>query len=276
MNLATHPREDIACIGVDGNSIVIRLREETGTSVPSTPRKKGPGVPAQAAISVSNSQMTDEADEGGNQNAVRFSYDGLRIVTGGSDGRVRIWSYPELNSLLTIKHFKEEVRDVDFDPTGTLIAAVANTQHLTIWRTIDGHQENQLTWNPSATPSVHYAFIATRFGPTRGNTDLFTAVIPRGSGQPSYLVRWDTQSWTEAARVAIGTDFVTKIAVSSDGRFVATGDTAGHVSIFSAQGLQVCWSVCVSTTRVSPSVWLGAARSIISCGMVKLNLLCVV
>jgi WD40 repeat protein len=50
------------------------------------------------------------------QRVVRMSNNGKLVATAGTDGRVRLWSFPSLKPLHDIAAHTKEVDDLDFSP----------------------------------------------------------------------------------------------------------------------------------------------------------------
>ena len=52
------------------------------------------------------------------QKVVRISYDGKFLISGGEDGILRVWSFPELNPI-----HEKEIDDIEFSPDNTKVSA---------------------------------------------------------------------------------------------------------------------------------------------------------
>ena len=50
------------------------------------------------------------------QNTVTFSHDSRLILTGGADGVLRVWNFPEMQLKSKIEVSKKEIADVDISP----------------------------------------------------------------------------------------------------------------------------------------------------------------
>ena len=48
------------------------------------------------------------------QKTCRISYDGKLLATGGDDGKLRVWTFPDLNSVHEIEAHKKEIDDLEF------------------------------------------------------------------------------------------------------------------------------------------------------------------
>eukprot|EP00050_Salpingoeca_kvevrii_P015326 m.45720 g.45720 ORF g.45720 m.45720 type:complete len:394 (+) comp6260_c0_seq1:25-1206(+) len=231
MNLALHPRAEIAAAGVAGQMRLFSLpNQQTLHEMPQ--------------LAPAGQQKTDFSEEGF-QNVVRFSNDGSRVATAGDDGNMRVWTYPSLRQQHAIavgSKPSDQVSDLDFDPTGARLVSVSSGPSASIWTTFDGRKERELNWfHSSALDSPSYNFRCCRFVSVGGTSRLFTAVTPSRSPNSSklfsYVVAWDPSNWTELARAPSGQNDISALAASNDGRFVATGDIGGFVTVFSSSNL---------------------------------------
>lgn len=56
------------------------------------------------------------------QKVVRISYDGKFLISGGEDGILRVWSFPELNPIHEIEAHEKEIDDIEFSPDNTKVS----------------------------------------------------------------------------------------------------------------------------------------------------------
>lgn len=56
------------------------------------------------------------------QKVIRISPNGHFMVTGGNDGHVRLWQFPQLNKIVDIPAHSQEVDDLDFDRKETQVS----------------------------------------------------------------------------------------------------------------------------------------------------------
>jgi len=266
MNIAVHPREEVAAAGIDGTMRLFSLSSEELNKTGGASRKQSRSTVIEQAIpriSAAGSQFTDFSNEGGFQKVVRFSGDGSRIATGGADGTVRLWTFPSMRQQCVMMEEKAEIDDLDFDPLGARLVSVASTPHAIIWRTLDGRKEGSLSWfvNKSLDDSP-YLFKRCRFSSLNGTVRLFTILIPRpGEKRSSYIVSWDTLNWQELKRASINQAMPTALATSVDGRYVAVGDSEGFVTIFSTIDLSVICKEQAHGLFVTDLVFVGDTRN---------------
>ncbi len=57
------------------------------------------------------------------QNTVTFSHDSRLVLTGGADGVLRVWNFPEMQLKSKIEVSKREIADVDVSPDRKYVRA---------------------------------------------------------------------------------------------------------------------------------------------------------
>lgn len=132
---------------------------------------------------------------------IKFSATSRILVTGGSDGCLRIFGYPSLQLMATITAHEHDVDDLDIDPTGAKIVSISKDGHGYIWNVKSRTKLGELQLHPTAgshgAPAVKYMFRACRFSAVERDSNqvvLFTAVNPLVRSKPpapSYLCKWD-------------------------------------------------------------------------------------
>ena len=64
------------------------------------------------------------------QKVVRISPDGKVMATGGDDGVVRVWTFPDLNPVHENRAHDKEIDDLDFSPDNTKIASISKDRQV--------------------------------------------------------------------------------------------------------------------------------------------------
>ena len=161
------------------------------------------------------------------------------MVTGGTDGRVRIWNFPQLLKLHDLEAHTKEIDDMDFNPEGNLLASIAKDGRAVLWDVTTGTKKKELTWNPAG--NAKYLYKRCRFRKSEEKnpkTQLFTLSNAAIGKNPSFLQLWDTEAGIIVKSIPFQ-ETLSALAVSDNGRFVAVGTMfSGSVDMFIAFSLQ--------------------------------------
>ncbi|XP_059174065.1 prolactin regulatory element-binding protein-like [Physella acuta] len=185
--------------------------------------------------------VSDFTNDGGFQKCVRFSPLMTHLVTGGADGHLRLWRYPELEKVWEVQAHKNEIDDLDFSPDGSKIITVSRDKNGVIWKAIDGQKLSELIWN-QIVPEP-YRFKSCRYGLIEGKKDKFnfyTINIPvtRSDRLPCYVSMWDSSKFILKKTAKVGTEVVSAFAVSDEGIYLGIGSISGSVSVYVSFSLQ--------------------------------------
>lgn len=179
------------------------------------------------------------------QKLVRFSKPANILVTAGADGHIRVWNYPQLAMKHDIAAHTDDVDDLDISPEGDKIVSVSRDGHGYIWNSKDSKKVCELKYELPNRTEGKYIFRSCRYSVVEGNSKtpaLFTTLNPavrKKPPYPSYLCKWNTQNYVLEKMVSTGTDMLTVMAVSDDGRFIGLGTQEGSVAIYIAFSLQL-------------------------------------
>lgn len=161
------------------------------------------------------------------------------MATGGTDGHVRLWKFPQLHKLHDLDVHSKEIDDIDFSPDGALIASIAKDGKTILWNVNNGLKLKELTWTPPS--GLKYMYKRCRFRKLEENkskTQLFTLSNAVVGKNPSFLQMWDIDSESIIKAVPYK-ETLSALAVSDDGKFVAVGTMfSGSVDIFVAFSLR--------------------------------------
>ncbi|XP_020308424.1 prolactin regulatory element-binding protein-like isoform X1 [Oncorhynchus kisutch] len=183
------------------------------------------------------------------QKCVRFSPDLSLLLTGGTDGHIRVWEYPSLKEKLNFKAHEGEIEDLDISPNNKHLVTVGRDFACSIW---SGNQlAMSLCWHEKM-PQIaakSYRYMACRFGKVEDQKDnmrLYTVQIPhkRDRKPPQcYLSKWDGQNFLPMLTNPCGTEVISTLAVSDSGTFLGLGTVTGSVAIYIAFSLQKLYYV---------------------------------
>ncbi len=127
------------------------------------------------------------------QKVSRLSPNNAYLATGGDDGFLRVWSFPDLYRTQEIEAHEKEIDDMDFSPDSTKLVTISKDRRCCVWDVKKGRKHAEMGWD---TPrGIRYLFKRVRFGKVEGDPKrfkTFTITNPVGSSKPpSYLQKWD-------------------------------------------------------------------------------------
>lgn len=161
------------------------------------------------------------------------------MATGGTDGNIRLWKFPQLHKLFDLDAHGKEIDDLDFSPDSNLLVSIAKDGKAFLWNVNDGKRDRELTWTPP--DGTKYMYKRCRFRKlTEDKTkiDLFILLNAVVAKNPSFLQLWDAHTGT-ITKFAPYKEALSALAVSDDGKFVAVGTMfSGSVDIFVAFNLR--------------------------------------
>lgn len=175
------------------------------------------------------------------QRVVRISPDGKLMATGGTDGYIRIWSFPKMGKSSEIEAHSKELDDIDFSPDSKHLVSIAKDGQGIVWDVKSQQKLFQLSWNPP--DGAKYLFKRCRYAVSEGKQNksrLFTISNPLGKvgKQRGYLQQWNCEDGRLINCVGID-ESLSSMTVRDDGRFIAVGTMfTGSVSIYIAFSLQ--------------------------------------
>lgn len=192
-------------------------------------------------IKVADSIQTDFLLPEPLQRVIRISPDGKLMATGGLDGHVRVWNFPQMTPLADIPAHKKELDDIDFSPDGKNLISVSKDGQAIVFSPSSGKEIMKLQWTPPE--GVKYLFKRCRYATIEGQKDkfrLFTISNPLGktSKAKGFLQQWNVETGRLNNIMEID-ESLSALAVRDDGRFIAVGTMfSGSVAIYIAYSLK--------------------------------------
>ncbi|KAK7099887.1 guanine nucleotide-exchange factor SEC12-like [Littorina saxatilis] len=194
------------------------------------------------------SVQTDFEKDGGFQKVVRFSLDRTLVITGGAEGFLRLWKYPEMKMAYETKAHKSDIDDLDISPSGDKIVTVSRDNTGCVWNTKNGTKHSDLVWDYSE--AAQYRYRCCRYGSIENKKDkfnLYTVSIPikRSSSnpQPCFILMWDKDTFKVKRGTNAGTEVLSALAVSDDGVYLGVGSISGSVSVYISFSLKKLYHV---------------------------------
>lgn len=171
---------------------------------------------------------------------VRISPNGKFMATGGDDGHLRVWSFPDLAKVHDFATHEKEIDDIDFSPDSSRLLSISKDKRAIVWDVKKGKKHAELGWQ--CPTGVKYIFKRVKFGCVEGDVKkykVYTISNPVGSSKvPAMLHRWNTQSYTVEGQISSKGVAYSALAVSDNGTFVGTGTMSeGLIDIYTAYNL---------------------------------------
>ncbi|KAM6935761.1 guanine nucleotide-exchange factor SEC12 [Lycodopsis pacificus] len=183
------------------------------------------------------------------QKVVRFSPDLSLLLTGGTDGHIRVWEFPSLKKKFDFKAHEGEIEDLDMSPGNKHLVSIGRDFSCSVW---SGSQLAMgLKWLETMPQIAEktYRYMACRFGKVDDQKDalrLYTVQIPHKRDRkppPCYLTKWNGKSFLPMLTASCGTEVISSLAVSDCGTFLGLGTVTGSVAIYIAFSLQKLYYV---------------------------------
>ncbi|KAG0370235.1 hypothetical protein BGZ54_007136 [Gamsiella multidivaricata] len=233
MSLSVHPKESTMAFGINSAINKIEAGENENCRIFQFSDERIEPVHNKGTLASKN---PDDY-----QRVTRFSMDGTKLATGGTDGVLALLKYPTLTPVMPVTQFKgHDILDLDFSENGSHIAAVS-AQNLWIIAAGTGRVLEVIT-NPVLNKKKPFEFRTCRFGRGAFANILYTVVNGDKSQKP-FVCMWSTTTWTRVRTLAVGPRPITACTISSDGKLIAFGSSDMYVRICSSKTLQVLMAV---------------------------------
>uniref|UniRef100_A0A8D3AZ89 Prolactin regulatory element binding n=1 Tax=Scophthalmus maximus TaxID=52904 RepID=A0A8D3AZ89_SCOMX len=153
------------------------------------------------------------------QKVVRFSPDLSLLLTGGTDGHIRVWEFPSLKKKFDFKAHEGEIEDLDMSPGKKHLVTVGRDFACSVW---SGNQlAMSLKWHETLPQMAEktYRYMACRFGKVEDQKEAlrcYTVQIPHKRDRrppPCYLTKWDGKNFLPMLTAPCGTEVISSLAV---------------------------------------------------------------
>jgi eukaryotic-like serine/threonine-protein kinase len=197
----------------------------------------------------------------GNVQAVAFSPDGQRILTGSGDKTAKVWDVASGKELFTLKGHRDEINSVAFSRDGQWIVTGSKDNTARVWEGANGRFHHRLdgqgyairavafspdgqrilTGSGDRTAKVYEAASGSNLLTLRGHGGVVTSVafspdgqrILTGSADNTARV-WEAASGHLMFRLDGHTDVVRSVAFSPDGHRIVTGSEDNTARVWEA------------------------------------------
>ena len=164
--------------------------------------------------------------------ALAYTPDGKRLVTGGYDSQVRVWDAQTGKKLMEMKGLSSEYRQsaigaLAVSPNGKFV--VAGYGHPTYRQ--DSYKQIAMIWDLSTGKELH-----TLEGHSNSICDVAFSTdgkLLATASDDNQVKLWSTDNWkAHSVGALVGTDRTKCVTFSSNGKWIATGDIRGNVTIW--------------------------------------------
>ncbi|CAI9091234.1 OLC1v1026202C1 [Oldenlandia corymbosa var. corymbosa] len=165
----------------------------------------------------------------GPQRCLAFSFDGSRFATGGVDGRLRIFEWPNMSIILDEPRAHKSFQDMDFSLDSDFLASTSTDGSARIWKT-DGVPVTSLPRNADERIEL------CRFSKDGTKPFLFCTVI---RGNKPLIVVWDISTWKKIGHKRLLNKPASIMSISLDGKYLALGSKDGDVCVVEVNKMEI-------------------------------------
>ncbi|XP_020104476.1 SEC12-like protein 2 [Ananas comosus] len=176
-------------------------------------------------------ETLENLEDGGLQLALSFNEEGSILATGSEDGRLMVFKWPSMESVLEETVANTTVKDLDFSSDGKFLASLRNSGPCKVWDLAS----SKVVANLSREDGEIFSFC--RFSRSRADSQvLFVTAMHGDQGK---IISWNTTSWKRIGTKRIVRDPISAFNISSDGKLMAIGTTEGSIEVLSSANMQV-------------------------------------
>jgi len=238
------------CTNISGNTVYIAANENdrcrqymADIIIEPTFHNGKAGKEINFKITTGDSLITDFSEDEPLQRIVKINNDGNFMVTGGTDGCIRLWNFPIVKSKDTspLKIYEchtKEIDDIDISSDGKLIVSVAKDGKAYHWNTVTNVRSTLI--HPE--PDNKQIFKRCKFG-IIGNKPIYNIyTIANSPKQKSYLQKWSENN--TILYELLFSEPTSALAIRQDGLYIAVGTMySGSISIHETSNLKMIYNV---------------------------------
>ncbi|MBD2607963.1 serine/threonine protein kinase [Scytonema hofmannii FACHB-248] len=148
--------------------------------------------------------------------SIAFSPDGLTVASGSSDKIIKLWQIANGKEIRTLTGHLDLVTSIAFSPNGQQLASGSKDKTIKLWNVDTGKVIHTLTGHDDKVTSVAYI----------RKSD---SVILASGSNDNTIKLWDTATGGEIRTLKKDSGYVYAIAISPDGRTIASGGSADNI-----------------------------------------------
>ncbi|KAH6762921.1 hypothetical protein C2S52_020354 [Perilla frutescens var. hirtella] len=182
-------------------------------------------------LSLKSSEIVLEPlEDVGQQLVLTFNNEGTLLAVGGEDGKLRVFKWPTMESILSEANVHSSVKDLDFSPDGKFIVSVGSGPGR-IW---DVASSSSVASLPKENDEI---FGFCRFSRATDTDQVLYITTMRDKG--GSIVKWNPTSWRRISSTYVSRDPVCAFNVSPDGKLLAIGTIQGDIMIIRSANMRV-------------------------------------
>ncbi|XP_074330611.1 SEC12-like protein 2 [Apium graveolens] len=179
----------------------------------------------------SSEKILSQLEDIGQQLALTFDDEGSALAVGGEDGKLRVFKWPSMDSILDESNAHASVKDLSFSPDGKFLASVGSSGPGRIW-------DIASSTPVAALPKVKdERFGFCRFSHSIQNNQVLYVTAMQGRG--GSIIKWNTTLWTRISLKHITRDSITAFNVSADGKYLAVGTMEGDILVLHSSSMRL-------------------------------------
>ncbi|XP_057765626.1 SEC12-like protein 2 isoform X2 [Salvia miltiorrhiza] len=178
----------------------------------------------------SSEKVLKPLEDVGQQLALTFNTEGNLLAVGGEDGKLRVFKWPAMESILSEANAHSSVKDLDFSPDGKFLVSVGSGPGR-IWDV--SSSSSSVASLPKENDEI---FGFCRFSRSTGTDQVLYITTMRDKG--GSIVKWNPTSWRRISSTFVSRDPISAFNVSPDGKLLAIGTIQGDILIISSANMR--------------------------------------
>jgi WD40 repeat protein/tRNA A-37 threonylcarbamoyl transferase component Bud32 len=154
---------------------------------------------------------------------VIFSPDGVTLASAGWDKNIKLWNARNSQQIRTLKGHSDYVLSIAFDAKGVMLASGSKDKTIKLWNLVTGEVIRTMEAHTEKINSVAFAS-----GADYSKTFNTNEILISGSND-NFIKLWNPATGKKLRTLKQDSGFIYTIAVSPDGKSIASGGSAGNI-----------------------------------------------